>query len=427
MSEVGCNEMTEFMNRIDACVPPGKDYHIKSIISQTCFNMFSQYMCTTRFDYDDTSMHEVVRYFDNIFWEINQGYAVDFLPVLAPLYRTHLDRLSSWSVTIRNFILKRIIEKRMNLSEKRLNVDETETDFTDALLKSLAHDPDVDYNTIMFMLEDFLGGHSAIGNLVMLALGYVVLHPEIGKRIQEEADRVTNNGARKVTLFDVDQMPYTTSTIYEVLRYSSSPIVPHVATTDVAVSGYGIQKGTIVFFNNYEMNFSTKYWTKPDEFNPDRFLEPIPAPKINHTTANKSNIVSINQSILETDSVSDSASDSGVECDDTNATKVDGQHKDIKLHNNTNDIKNSSSNNNTTGEPCKLRIRKNIPYFFPFSIGKRTCIGQNLVRTFSFIMLTNILQKYDVSISDKSLVKMYPGCVAIPAETYPLALTPRNQ
>lgn len=239
MSDVGCNEMKEFMSQIEHCITPGKDFHLKPIINQTSFNMFSQYMCSTRFDYDDIGFHDIVRNFDYIFWEINQGYAVDFLPWLAPFYKQHMKRLASWSTNIRHFILSRIIEQR----ERVLNLDEPEKDFTDALLRSLAEDPEVNRNTIIFMLEDFLGGHSAIGNLVMLILGYVVLYPEIGQRIQDEIDQVTNTGERKVTLFDIDDMPYTVSTIYEVLRYSSSPIVPHVATEDCVVSGYGVPKG----------------------------------------------------------------------------------------------------------------------------------------------------------------------------------------
>lgn len=370
-------------------------------------------MCTVRFDYDDGAFQDIVRCFDDIFWEINQGYAVDFLPWLSPFYKKHMGRLASWSSSIRRFILSRIVEQH----ERILNLDEPEKDFTDALLRSLAQDPEVDRNTIIFMLEDFLGGHSAIGNLVMLILGYVVLYPEIGKRIQSEIDAVTKTESRKITLFDIDDMPYTVSTIYEVLRYSSSPIVPHVATDDVAIAGYGISKGTIVFINNYNLNNSPEYWTDPEKFMPERFLEPVPAKK----SAPQSPASQLPTPTLErTVSESDSAFDSGVECDD--AEKSNSGAK-AGAHNRTKGAPNTESHE---PRPAKLRIRKNIPHFLPFSIGKRTCIGQNLVRGFSFIVVANILQQYDVSISDKKLIKMYTGCVAVPTDTFPLSLTPRS-
>lgn len=380
MSEVGCLEMQEFMEEIKKKITPGKDFHIKPLIQQTCANMFSQYMCSTRFDYDDKDFQNISKCFDDIFWEINQGYAVDFLPWLAPFYNRHMNQIIAWSTEIRRFILDRIVGDR----EMYLDTDEPEKDFTDALLKSLIEDPDVQRDTIIYMLEDFLGGHSAIGNLVMLSLGYIVQNPEVGRRIQEEVDMITDNGSRKVTLFDTDQMPYTMSTIYEVLRYSSSPIVPHVATEDACVAGYGITKGTLVFINNYELNTGEKYWDAPEQFRPERFLETVP--------------------VEETDS-NRVAVDSG----------IDSDHSESPEH------------LNTPLPTTITRMKKNIPHFLPFSIGKRTCIGQNLVKGFSFIMLANIMQSYDVSISDPKLIKMYPVCLAVPADTFPLSLTLRTK
>lgn len=162
----------------------------------------------------------------------------------------------------------------------------------------------------------------------------------------------------------MENMPYTVATIYEILRYSSSPIVPHVATENSQIAGYGVLKDTIVFINNYELNTSEKYWNNPKEFNPERFLETVPAHKV---------------------------------------------RKD-----------------SPPGAPNVLRVKKNIPHFLPFSVGKRTCIGQNLVRCFSFLLLTNILENFDVASDNPDTIKMYPACVAVPPETYSLKLTPRT-
>lgn len=351
--------------------------------------MFSQYMCSTRFEYEDTDFQNIARSFDKIFWEINQGYAIDFLPWLAPFYRGHLAKIVSWSTEIRAFILERIIADR----ELYLDAEEPENDFTDALLKSLLEDSDVSRDTIIYMLEDFLGGHSAIGNLVMLCLGHIVLNPSIGKRIQAEVDCVSENGKRKLTLFDNEQMPYTMATIYEVLRHSSSPIVPHVATEDTCIAGYGVTKGTMVFINNYQLNTSETYWHAPEVFNPDRFLETVQSDVTTKTDAQSADW-------------SSDASDSGIDDE----------------HYHTDGIETEP----TKKQRPMVEIRKNIPHFLPFSIGKRTCIGQNLVKGFSFMILANILQSYDVSISDPTLIKMYPACVAVPPDTFPLCLTLRD-
>lgn len=165
-------------------------------------------------------------------------------------------------------------------------------------------------------------------------------------------------------MFDIEHsMPYTMATIFEILRHSSSPIVPHVATEDSCIAGYGIPKDTIVFINNYELNTNEKYWLNPQEFSPERFLETIPAHKLN---------------------------------------------KDAPMD-----------------APEVKRIKKNIPQFLPFSIGKRTCIGQNLVRCYSFLIITSVLENFDIKLADDKTVKFYPACVALPANTFSLVLTPR--
>jgi len=244
--------------------------------------------------------------------------------------------------------------------------DEPDTDFTDVLLKSLIENKNMSRNTIIFMLEDFLGGHSAVGNLVMLALAYIAQNPNIGTKIQCEVDIISNNGERSINLSDMSEMPYTMATIFEVLRYSSSPIVPHVATEDTAISGFGVTTGTIVFINNYVLNKGSQYWSDPDQFYPDRFLE------------EKSTV------------------------------------KNMK-----------EDNRRSENKPTKFQLRKNLSHFLPFSIGKRTCIGQNLVRTFGFILLANILMRYNIKSHDPSTIKINPASLALPADCFSLLLSPR--
>ncbi|EDW16350.2 uncharacterized protein Dmoj_GI10480 [Drosophila mojavensis] len=342
MSLIGCAEADILMDELEKVILPGQPLELKPILNAACANMFSQYMCSMRFEYDDEEFKKMVWFFDEIFWEINQGHPLDFLPWLSPFYKQHTNRIAHWSTTIRKFILNRVLEHR----ELNIDPEEPDNDFTDALLKSLIENENMCRNTIIFMLEDFIGGHSAVGNLIMLVLAYIAKDPAIGRHIQCEADFVSNEGKRSITLEDMEQMPYTMATIFEVLRYSSSPIVPHVATEDSVISGYGVTRGTIVFINNYVLNMSENSWKKPQNFCPERFLE--------------------------------------------------------------------------------VQLRKNLPHFLPFSIGKRTCIGQNLVRGFGFILLSNILLRYNISSQDISNIKINPASLALPANCFPLILTARS-
>ncbi|XP_013196393.2 cytochrome P450 307a1 [Amyelois transitella] len=351
--------------------------NLKPLLMSTAMNMFSHYMCSVRFDEEDEEFRKIVDHFDEIFWEINQGYAVDFLPWLAPFYKKHMEKLSNWSQDIRSFILSRIVDQR----EMNLDVDAPEKDFLDGLLRVLHDDPTVDRNTIIFMLEDFLGGHSSVGNLVMLCLAAVARDPEVGKKVRAEIDALTK-GKRAVGLTDRRQLPYTEATVLECLRYASSPIVPHVATENANVAGYGVEKGTIVFINNYELNTSTQYWSQPEKFDPTRFLE-----RSKVRVRRKSQC------------------DSGMESDSERTGPID---KSVEV------------------EKEVVSVKKNVPHFLPFSIGKRTCIGQTLVTTMSFVMFANIMQEFEVAAENVEDLRQKPACVALPKDTFNLYLVPRK-
>lgn len=339
VNKVACDEMTVLLQELRK-EQPGRPCNLKPIVLAACANMFTQYMCSTSFDYSDEQFKKTVRYFDEIFWEINQGYAVDFLPWLLPVYSNHMKKLSMWASEIRQFILSRIIDEH----RKSLDLMSEPRDFTDALLMHLEDDPNMNWQHIIFELEDFLGGHSAIGNLVMVTLVAIVKHPEVIRRIQAEIDSVTG-GERLPNLFDKSSMPYTEATLWETLRTASSPIVPHVASRDTEIDGYTINKGTMIFINNYELNLGKEYWEEPHLFKPERFLS------------------------------------------------ADGH----------------------IVKPA---------HFIPFSTGKRTCIGQRLVQCFSFVLLTTLLQHYDITPAGD--LSSRPGCVAVPPDCFKLTLTPRR-
>jgi len=48
--------------------------------------------------------------------------------------------------------------------------------------------------------------------------------------------------------------------------------VMHKTLYDKEINGFMIRKGTIVIGNLYSGNHSPKYWTNPEQFDPERFL-----------------------------------------------------------------------------------------------------------------------------------------------------------
>ncbi|XP_048513764.1 cytochrome P450 307a1-like [Athalia rosae] len=249
---------------------PASKFAAKPLILETCANIFTNYFCSRRFDIGNTEFSDMVKNFDKVFYEVNQGYAADFMPFLMPLHNRNMARMANWSEEIRQFVEKNIIEDRLESWTDILPED----DYVNCLINHVASnaEPNISWGTALFALEDIIGGHAAVGNLLMKVLGYLVVNPQVQKRSQEEIDAAEKSENRRVGLEQRGSMPYTESIVLEAIRLISSPIVPHVANQDSSVAGYRVEKGSLIFLNNYELNMTSSLWTDPTEFKPERFL-----------------------------------------------------------------------------------------------------------------------------------------------------------
>lgn len=216
-----------------ANISENKPFPLKPLILNACYNVFTSHFCSKRFGNDSKTM-KTIEAFDEIFWEVNQGYAADFLPFLLPFHNKNLKRMNDLTEYIREYITNYIIEDRYNNY-----AGEEPTDYVESLIRSvkMEESPDMDWNAAMFALEDIIGGHSAVGNFLMKVLGYLVTNPEAQMKIQEEIDEVLKDGNGDVSIFDRNQMPYSESVIFEAIRLIASPIVPRVANQDSSVNG----------------------------------------------------------------------------------------------------------------------------------------------------------------------------------------------
>lgn len=178
------NEMNALINYLDAT--PGVKTHAKPLILHSCANIFMIYLCSKSFPLNHGGFRHMVLNFDKVFYEVNQGYAADFLPFLMPLHHWNMARISQWSHEIRKFIIDNIINERV---ESWTGVV-PEKDYLDCLVNHVKTDtePRMSWNATLFVMEDILGGHSAIGNLLVKVLGFLATRPDVQKTAQEEID-----------------------------------------------------------------------------------------------------------------------------------------------------------------------------------------------------------------------------------------------
>lgn len=89
--------------------------HLKLNIQKACASIFFDFFCSEIIEdwNEDKEFVEIVRKFDEIFWEINQSHPTDVLPGLAPLFKSHLQNLAGMGKEIREFVLRRVIKPHM--------------------------------------------------------------------------------------------------------------------------------------------------------------------------------------------------------------------------------------------------------------------------------------------------------------------------
>lgn len=211
-----------------------KPVAFKPFLLHTCANIFLLHFCGKRYEYEDSSFRKMIFYFDLIFYEVNQGYSVDFMPWMLPFYRRHFNQFHKWTKYIRNFMAPIVNERYCTWKPGKKNYD-----YIDTLIRTIRRkeDKEINLEIAMFSLEDVIGGHSAIANFLMKVFAYIAVRPEIQMRIREEIKSVTKE-MRNVRLTDRRSMPFTEAVILETIRLIASPIVPHVASQDSSIAGW---------------------------------------------------------------------------------------------------------------------------------------------------------------------------------------------
>nr|XP_023023054.1 cytochrome P450 307a1-like [Leptinotarsa decemlineata] len=261
-----CDEMASIVSQIQ----PGVSTDLKLIILLHSANIFFKHFCSRSFEVSNPKLLELVENFDEIFYEVNQGHAADFLPFLMHFHKRKMKKMNYLTHKIRDFIENEIIEDRF----ENYNPDFEPEDYVDTLIHYVRSEntPILTWDAALFSLEDIIGGHSAVANFLTKVFAFLVTEGEVQKKIQQEIDSVVGCD-RLVNINDRNSMPFTQAVIYEAIRLIASPIVPRVANQNSSIGGYRIEKGSVLFLNNYDLSMSDELWEEPNKFLPKRFIK----------------------------------------------------------------------------------------------------------------------------------------------------------
>ncbi|CTQ42043.1 cytochrome P450 [Roseibium aggregatum] len=119
----------------------------------------------------------------------------------------------------------------------------------------------------------FMAGHETTANT--LAWAWFLLSQCDKSRTNLQAELDTVLAGRSPTFQDVPNLPYTKAVIEETLRlYPPVPILAREAMADTSIGGKSVPKGSLVMVVPWLMHRNPVLWSKPDVFDPGRFLNP---------------------------------------------------------------------------------------------------------------------------------------------------------
>ncbi|KAK3865744.1 hypothetical protein Pcinc_028679 [Petrolisthes cinctipes] len=133
---------------------------------------------------------------------------------------------------------------------------------------------DFDRQLVQVMADMFSAGEETVKTCLLWALVYLLRHPKIMHKVQDELDAVVGR-SRLPSLEDQQHLPYTEATLCEVLRRST--VVPlgtfHATSENTTLGGYTIPKGATIIPLLYGCHMDPRLWDNPEEFNPTRFID----------------------------------------------------------------------------------------------------------------------------------------------------------
>ena len=207
----------------------------------------------------------------NIFAQ--NGNIVDSIPWLRFFMPWELRKFVD-QLAVEEAVRKDIVEQRM----LQRNTDAcTITDlFLDTKLPEEVKDKHTYVNKARLMrsLNDLVGaGDDNTHVLLSWSILYMIVYPEVQKRVQTEIDDII--GISRLEFIDRSRLKYTWATLLEVMRITTMvPFsLPHSTTTNTELNGLRIDKDSVVLFNLLSIHMDELFWTDPENFRPERFLD----------------------------------------------------------------------------------------------------------------------------------------------------------
>jgi cytochrome P450 len=117
-----------------------------------------------------------------------------------------------------------------------------------------------------------LAGHETTALALMFAVYLLSTHAAPAQALRQELDREL--GQRPIAYEDLPRLKQLDAVIKETLRlYPAAPILGRQVVTPFPLGDYAMCRGQHIIVSPYAMQRSTRHFTAPHEFRPERWLD----------------------------------------------------------------------------------------------------------------------------------------------------------
>ncbi|KAL0108377.1 hypothetical protein PUN28_015132 [Cardiocondyla obscurior] len=127
----------------------------------------------------------------------------------------------------------------------------------------------------------FFGGFDSVSSLMCFAAHEITVNPHVQEKLRDEVDEVLKATNGEVTYDVLNGMQYLDAVLNETLRlWPIASVLDRLCVKDFELppaepgqKPFLVKKGMSVWFPVYALQRDPKYFEKPDEFHPERFLD----------------------------------------------------------------------------------------------------------------------------------------------------------
>ena len=169
--------------------------------------------------------------------------------------------------------VKKVILSRIDERSRPEYTDGGRKIFLDILLDAYSKGY-IDLDGIQEEVTTFMGaGTDTSASCISWTLYLLSLHQEIQQKVQQEVDFVLEADDQSLVTV-IGKLNYLECVIKESLRlYPPASVYGRFFEKDTVIGNDVVPKGTNLMVSTYGLHMDERYWTKPEEFIPDRFMK----------------------------------------------------------------------------------------------------------------------------------------------------------